>query len=438
MALTFPGRIEALATVPSGGAAVSATNSGGGPTTVTVPAGDVYLTTAGGVSSLITVFQTQLNATRDPAPGTWSVSFSQTTGQVTIDCTSGDKITRHAGGDAWDAGACTSTTIAGDGYVEFTVLATGQYRALGFSPSGAVSINVATIDFGIYLKGGATPLEYSVVESGTEPFTSTYAVDDKFKVDRTGTTIRYYKNDVLVYTSAFSSTGALMIDSAYFTASTTMCAIRLYDNGVRTALTWGTTTNTTATMLTWSLSWTSTELRDRLGFTANIVTVNAPQTGADQSDMVWFPDSPLNVDDHPSMVPLETDARSSESPTKVSLTLVGTGGYAHTNIRYQRCPVDRIREISAVLDNASLEVFYRNCIVGMGSTWFSPGTDLQVWWNNAGVLELLGSDGPDNDGNGVSGWRPSAIPKFSGLARPSQEGWVGAFDVTFPRLVTDG
>lgn len=81
--MTYDGRIEARFTVPAGGAAVSATNSGGGPSTCTVAAGNYYFTAAGGVSSIITVFAAALNAGR---PDDWTVTFSTTTGKVTIDC----------------------------------------------------------------------------------------------------------------------------------------------------------------------------------------------------------------------------------------------------------------------------------------------------------------------------------------------------------------
>ena len=188
---------------------------------------------------------------------------------------------------------------------------------------------------------------------------------------------------------------------------------------------------------TWSLAWTSTTLRDVLGFTGDIAAVTTTQVSTKQSPMVWFPDSPLNCDDHPSMTPEETDLRTSESPTGEQYSLYGTTKYAHTNVRYQRVPVDRIRESSATYANASLEVFFRNCIAGGGDiSWFSPGSDLQIYWSNAGTDALLGGDA--NSGVGVAGWRPSGIPKFSQLARPSQEGWVGAFDVRIPRLVSDG
>lgn len=187
---------------------------------------------------------------------------------------------------------------------------------------------------------------------------------------------------------------------------------------------------------TWSLAWTSTVLRDVLGFTADIAGVTTTQTGANQSALVWFPDSPMNCDDHPSMTPEETDLRTSESPTGIVLGLCGNTKYVHSNVRYQRVPVDRIREASATYDNASLEVFFRNTQAGQGITWFTPASPVQVYWSNAGSDVLLGADA--NSGAGVAGWTVVGVSSFSKLARLSQDGYVGQFDVTFPRLVSDG
>jgi hypothetical protein len=432
--VTYQGRLEARLAVPTGGAAVSATNSGGGPTTVTVPAGNYYpSSTQGSSSSLVSAFQTQLNTSRDPNPGTWSVSLSTTTGLVTIDCTSGEKLTRSAA-TAWDAGACSSTTIAGDGYVEFTVPATGAYRALGFSAVGAVSINFVTIDYGIDLKGGGTPTEYAVIENGTEILTSAYAVDDKFTVKRTGTTITYYKNGTLIYTSIVASTGALMIDSAFFDASSSIAGIRLYDNGTRVAITWGTKTNVTSSTVTWSLSWTSTDLRDALGFAANISAVTAPQTGTYAPQGVWLPDCPLALASHPTQAPRVTDLRQSESPTGIVLGLAGNSKYRHRGLSWGAVPPAQVWESLATYTNSSWENFLKVTQFGMGHSWFTPSSRVQVYYDNAGTATALGS--AFNSNAGVTGWFIKGVTS----CEPSQlvQNWNGLFKIEIPELVSDG
>jgi hypothetical protein len=77
---TYPGRIEARCTVPTGGLTVSASNQGGGPTDCTVAAGNLYPT------ALCAALQTALNTSRAPSAGSWSVSLSSTDGRITIAC----------------------------------------------------------------------------------------------------------------------------------------------------------------------------------------------------------------------------------------------------------------------------------------------------------------------------------------------------------------
>lgn len=81
--MSFAGRIEALVSVPSG-VSVSASNSGA--TSVSLTAGDYFWTAAGSVSGLAAHFQSQLNASRAPSSGAWTVTVSTTTGQLSIGC----------------------------------------------------------------------------------------------------------------------------------------------------------------------------------------------------------------------------------------------------------------------------------------------------------------------------------------------------------------
>lgn len=163
------------------------------------------------------------------------------------------KITRHAGADAWDAGACSKQTIAGDGFVEFVAQATGAYRAMGFATPSQFqtpSTHILNMTRGIYLKGGGTPTEYAVVEAGIEVFVGVYAVNDVFRVQRIAGGFTYYKNGDHVYTSVNAAINTpLMIDSVFFVASSVIQDVRLYDAAKKAwvALTWLTTLTTAAT-----------------------------------------------------------------------------------------------------------------------------------------------------------------------------------------------
>ncbi len=153
------------------------------------------------------------------------------------------KITKSAGA-AWDAGAAALPRLAGDGFVEFTVDVTGKYRAIGLSSFGSPSLNYNTIDHGIYLKGGGTPTEFEIVENGpvAGAGTGTYAVGDTFRIQRDGTTITYWHNGEIHYTSIVAAAGERMIDVAIFDTATSAAGIRLYDkvNGAWQSLTWAT------------------------------------------------------------------------------------------------------------------------------------------------------------------------------------------------------
>jgi hypothetical protein len=74
----FATRFEGICTVPSA-TTVTATNSGGGPTSVSLTAGNYTPT------SFVTHLVARLNAVRTPA--NWSGSISATTGLVTLQCT---------------------------------------------------------------------------------------------------------------------------------------------------------------------------------------------------------------------------------------------------------------------------------------------------------------------------------------------------------------
>jgi hypothetical protein len=434
--LTFAGRIEAMMAVPTS-TSVSVSNSGGGPTVSTLPAASYYPTACGTKSSIVTAFQSVLNSTRaatDAAPS-WSVSLSTGAsgdGRVTIDCTSGDRLVKSAATSAWDSGATSSTTLAGDGYVQFTATTTGKYRALGFSPGGTTSINFNTIGHGIDLKGGGTPTQFAVIELGTEIVTGTYASGDVFKVVRVGTTITYYQNGTLIYTSLAAASGNQVVDSAFFDTGGTIDGIRFFNNGVRTALTWA-TTGVTKSATTFSLAWTSTNLRDLLGFTADISSANSPQTGTKQARGLWRPDCPLSLAKSTTkMAPIITDRKTTIGPTGATYSHKGTKRYEQASAKWSLVEKQYIEESSATYANASLEQFLKDTQWGEGHSWFAVGSLIQIY-DNAGYI--LGQD--LNSGAGPDGWTWIDSDKFM-AERTDQRGYDGLWSVEIPRLVSSG
>lgn len=138
---------------------------------------------------------------------------------------------------AFDAGASSIQTIVGDGYIEFTVDDVDKDRAIGFTQIDN-NQDHADILFAWYLTGGA---ELTVRESGALKITfgiPSYVAGDVFRIERVGTTIRYYQNNVLKYTSLTANGSPLRIDTALYTNAADFHNIKLVDAGARKAITW--------------------------------------------------------------------------------------------------------------------------------------------------------------------------------------------------------
>lgn len=274
--MTYDGRIEARITIPSGGAAVSATNSSGGPTTCTVPAGNYYLTAAGGVTGLCAELQSQLNASR--ASG-WTVSLStgaSGTGKVTIDCTD-------------------------------------------------------------------------------EPY---------------------------------------------------------------------------------ALTWTSTTLRDLLGFSGNIASTSSASTGAYQARGLWMPGAPPASDtpDH-AQAPRETDRRSTRGPTGIVISHTGNLLYRHPGWRYMGVPRRRVWKGSESTTNESWERFLEDVAWGQGLSWFDGSALCQVYDINGALVGVNA-----NSGSGLAGWYlvGQGINKLQPKPLQTSPQWSGVWLIDGFDLVSNG
>jgi hypothetical protein len=185
---------------------------------------------------------------------------------------------------------------------------------------------------------------------------------------------------------------------------------------------------------TWSLSWTDTSLRDALGFAANISAVTTTQTGTLQCRGIWIPDWPLQLDGDPEQAPTISDLRTSQSPTGVVLGLSGNTFHRHTGLVYSHVARDRVWESAATYDHASWEWFFRETQLGLESSLFTPASPLQIYWNNAGTLTLLGDAA--NDGAGTDGWTITGLGSVE--PRPSQANYTGLFRIELGTVVSEG
>jgi hypothetical protein len=263
--MPYAGRVEALIVVQTGGAAVSATNSVGGPSSCTPAAGSYYLTAAGGVSGLLATLQTALNAGR---PSGWTVGMS-TNGVVTINCSSGP-----------------------------------------------------------------------------------YAV-----------------------------------------------------------------------------TFTSTPLRDLLGFAGNISSTSSPSVASKQARGVWYSDCPLRLAGDPRMAPKQTDMVTLTVPPGNAVGLVSNVMRRHRGLVWSAVPAARFREASAALVNASWETFVDDTQIGQGHAWFTPSSKVQVYYLEGSTDTLVGTDAS------VSGWFLPVRGVESSLV---SQGWTGLHRIEIGDITTGG
>lgn len=186
----------------------------------------------------------------------------------------------------------------------------------------------------------------------------------------------------------------------------------------------------------YSITWTSTALRDLLGFTADI-TSQTSVTASKQHCGLWLPDCPITLKGDPSRAHKQTDNRSTESPNGLVITVGGTKKYQHQDISYSHVVQSRVYEGAATTTRASLEQWLDDTQFGDGHTWFSRGSAFQAYWDNNGTDTLLGADlnsgtGPEN------GWAFS--PAISDISEHVTRvgDWLGMLSVRFPRIVSKG
>lgn len=131
----------------------------------------------------------------------------------------GSNLTKTGTALAWDAGAVSNETLTGDGYVEFSTSENNMAKMAGLS-SGDTDQGYADIDFAFYM--GPNGMLY-VYENGAYRATiGAYAANDIFRVSTTGGEVNYYQNGTLVYSSAGTASGTLLLDTSLFAAGATI------------------------------------------------------------------------------------------------------------------------------------------------------------------------------------------------------------------------
>jgi uncharacterized repeat protein (TIGR01451 family) len=120
----------------------------------------------------------------------------------------------------WNAGAASAQALIGDdGWMEFTATEASTIRIAGLS-TGNTNTGFADIDFGFYLDAQTN---LYVIEGGLiRGRFGTYAPADRFAVAIESGAVVYRRNGILVYTSTQAPTYPLLVDTALFTAASTV------------------------------------------------------------------------------------------------------------------------------------------------------------------------------------------------------------------------
>jgi hypothetical protein len=121
---------------------------------------------------------------------------------------------------SWNAGARSTDSFSGDGYVDFTTGESNRDKMAGAS-AGSSGVSYTEIDYAIYLKATG---KVAVYENGVNKGSNfgNYVAGDVFRVLRTGSTIEYQKNGVTFYTSLVPSSGDLLLDCSLRTLNSTI------------------------------------------------------------------------------------------------------------------------------------------------------------------------------------------------------------------------
>jgi endonuclease/exonuclease/phosphatase family metal-dependent hydrolase len=130
--------------------------------------------------------------------------------KVTVSGSSVKKTSGCAG--CFDAGAVSQQQLT-SGSVSFTVT-TGQELAVGLGRDTSASTAYG-IDYAFAFTGGTA---WEIREGGAYRSDGVFSSSDVFSIALSGTTVKYYRNGTLVYTSPTPASGAQVLDTSFGTA----------------------------------------------------------------------------------------------------------------------------------------------------------------------------------------------------------------------------
>lgn len=180
------------------------------------------------------------------------------------------------------------------------------------------------------------------------------------------------------------------------------------------------TLNNTSTP--WSLAFTTTALRDAIGFSANIAAVSSAQTGTCARGL-WLPGTPkFSMYGDGAGGSIETDLRTTVSPNGFVNTLYGSKRRVHRNLLWTGVANNRAMAHHESVANESFESFFLDAATGRVSSYIPVGTYVYLVWD---------ADVDSTYARGRLQW--SADFDLETMVA----GWTGRYNVRLPPLVVE-
>lgn len=116
----------------------------------------------------------------------------------------------------WNAGAVSLPILTADGQANFksTLGSTGVVVGFNDAPNSGLA-DYFDLPFGIYFSRA----KFQIIELGNvKTIKQSFLATDVFRIERTGSVIKYYRNSTLVYQSSASSTGPVILNASLYAA----------------------------------------------------------------------------------------------------------------------------------------------------------------------------------------------------------------------------
>ncbi|HRG58858.1 MAG TPA: PKD domain-containing protein, partial [Bacteroidia bacterium] len=121
----------------------------------------------------------------------------------------GNSLNKTTSNNNWNGGAFSYNQVNDNGYLEFTATETNTSRMIGLSNTNADN-GYGSIRYAIYLQNNAT---LGVFENGANKGNyGIYAANDVFRISVENSIVKYYRNNIVFYTSALSPSFPLYAD----------------------------------------------------------------------------------------------------------------------------------------------------------------------------------------------------------------------------------